>query len=106
MSDNANPNGNSNPNQTPDNAGGPANGKRRKLLVGILAVTLLAAIAWGAYWALVLRWEESTDDAYVNGDVVQITSQVPGTVVKISANDTDFVKAGTQIGRASCRERV
>src|SRR5512142_1679338 len=92
MSDNANTNDNAN-----GNGLGKGNVKRRKLLVGILSVALLAAIAWGAYWALVLRWEESTDDAYVNGDVVQITSQIPGTVVKIAANDTDFVKAGTPL---------
>ncbi|HUJ01881.1 MAG TPA: efflux RND transporter periplasmic adaptor subunit [Usitatibacter sp.] len=79
------------------NGNGQANGKRRKLIVGILAVFLVGAIAWSAYWALVLRYEESTDDAYVNGDVVQITSQVPGTVVRIAANDTDFVKAGTPL---------
>ncbi|HXS52136.1 MAG TPA: efflux RND transporter periplasmic adaptor subunit [Usitatibacter sp.] len=95
MSDIASSNGNTTDKTNGGNAGGQ--GKRRKLLVGILSVALLAAIAWGAYWALVLRWEESTDDAYVNGDVVQITSQVPGTVVKISANDTDFVKAGATL---------
>jgi len=96
MENNANANGTAN-GGADANSLGQGNPKRRKLLVGILSVALLAAIAWGAYWALVLRWEESTDDAYVNGDVVQITSQVPGTVVKIAANDTDFVKAGAAL---------
>ena len=95
MSDNAKANDEAN--GADANGVGQGNVKRRKLLVAILSVAVLAAIGWGVYWALVLRWEESTDDAYVNGDVVQITSQVPGTVVKISANDTDFVKAGTPL---------
>ena len=92
MSDNGTMNGNAG-----GNGAGPDNGKRRKLIVGILGLFLVGAIAWGAYWALVLRGEETTDDAYVNGDVVQITSQVPGTVVKIAAHDTDFVTAGTTL---------
>jgi len=45
----------------------------------------------------ILRNTESTDDAYVNGNVIQITSQVAGTVVRIAADDTEFVKAGTML---------
>ena len=84
---------------TNESGNGLGNGtpKRRKLIVGILGTFLLLGLAWAAYWAIVLRWSEATDDAYVNGDVVQITSQVPGTVVRISANDTDFVQAGTPL---------
>src|SRR5207248_7371923 len=58
-----------------------------------------------AYWAQVLRHHQSTDDAYVGGNVVQITPQISGTVVAIGADDTQFVKAGEEIGRASCRGR-
>ena len=54
----------------------------------------LGAVAYGAYWALVLRHYESTDNAYVQGNVVQITPQVAGTVLAMLADDTDFVKAG------------
>src|SRR4029079_18244467 len=56
-------------------------------------------IAWGLYWALALRYEQSTDDAYVNGNVVQITPQISGTVVAIGADDTQFVKAGQTLVR-------
>ena len=73
--------------------------KRRKLLLGIVVVFIVGVAAYGAYWATVLRYEESTDDAYVNGNVVQITSQVAGTVVRIDADDTEFVKAGTPLVR-------
>lgn len=40
------------------------------------------------------RYFESTDDAYVNGNVVQVTSEVPGTVVSLTADDTQLVNAG------------
>jgi membrane fusion protein, multidrug efflux system len=62
------------------------------------AFVLLGA-AYTAYWAGVLRYEQSTDDAYVNGNVVQITPQIYGTVVSIGADDTQFVKAGAPLVR-------
>ncbi|MFZ0007563.1 MAG: efflux RND transporter periplasmic adaptor subunit [Steroidobacteraceae bacterium] len=62
---------------------------------GVLAISL----AFGVYWARVLRYEQSTDDAYVNGNVVQITPQIYGTVVAIGADDTQFVKAGQTLVR-------
>src|SRR5882757_10708704 len=55
---------------------------------------LLIGAAYTLYWANVLRYRQSTDDAYVNGNVVQITPQISGTVVAIGADDTQFVKAG------------
>jgi membrane fusion protein (multidrug efflux system) len=70
---------------------------RRKMLLAVIGVFAVATIAYGSYWSVALRNTESTDDAYVNGNVVQITSQVPGTVVKVAADDTDFVKAGTTL---------
>jgi membrane fusion protein (multidrug efflux system) len=60
---------------------------------------LLIGAAYTAYWASVLRYRQSTDDAYVNGNVVQITPQISGTVVSIGADDTQFVKAGQPLVR-------
>jgi membrane fusion protein, multidrug efflux system len=60
---------------------------------------LVLSLALGVYWARVLRYEQSTDDAYVNGNVVQITPQISGTVVAIGADDTQFVKAGQTLVR-------
>ncbi len=71
-----------------------AGSKRRKWLAIVAAVFVVGAIGYTLYYALVLSHHEATDDAYVNGNVVQITAQVAGTVVKIDADDTDFVAAG------------
>lgn len=68
--------------------------KRRLLLRGLVGAIVVVAIAWGLYYVLVARWYESTDDAYVDGNVVLITPQVPGTVISIGADDNDFVRAG------------
>jgi membrane fusion protein (multidrug efflux system) len=68
--------------------------RRRLLLRGLAAVVVLVGIIWALYHFLVGRWYESTDDAYVNGNVVQITPQIPGTVVSIGADDNDYVREG------------
>ena len=70
---------------------------RKKALLAVIGTFAVGAIAFGAYWSIALRNAESTDDAYVNGNVVQITSQVPGTVTAVAAEDTDFVTAGTSL---------
>lgn len=70
---------------------------RKKILLAVIGTFAAAGIAFGGYWSIALRNSESTDDAYVNGNVVQITSQVPGTVVKVDADDTQFVQAGATL---------
>ncbi|ROZ71569.1 efflux RND transporter periplasmic adaptor subunit [Ramlibacter sp. WS9] len=70
------------------------NPRRRKALTAIAAVVGVAGLGWGAYEWLVASHYESTDNAYVQGNVIQITPQVGGTVMAIFADDTDFVKAG------------
>jgi membrane fusion protein (multidrug efflux system) len=70
---------------------------RKKMLLAVIGAFAAGVVAYGAYWSIALRNTESTDNAYVNGNVVQITSQVAGTVVSIAADDTDFVKAGTTL---------
>jgi len=71
-----------------------ARAKRRIALAAVAISVLLAGAAYGLYYALYLSHYESTDNAYVQGNVVQVTPQVAGTVVAINADDTDFVKAG------------
>src|SRR5690348_16007291 len=91
------------PQDTPREANG-SNGRRKRLLLIVVGVFLLAGIAVGAHWFLFGRFSVSTDNAYVGGNVVQITPQVGGTVVSIGADDTQFVKAGqplVQLDRAN-----
>ena len=80
--------------QQPANAQPASNGKRKRMMTLLVSVILIAAIAYGLYYFLVARFHEDTDDAYVNGNVVQITPQVTGTVVSVNADDTQTVKAG------------
>ena len=70
------------------------NPKRKKALLTLAAIAVLGGAGWGAYETLVASHYESTDNAYVQGNVIQITPQVGGTVTAIYADDTDFVQAG------------
>ena len=81
----------SSPSSAPSNA---QPGTRRKLLVRMAAVVAIGCIAWGAYEWLVASHYENTDNAYVQGNLVQITPQTTGTVEAIMADETDFVQAG------------
>ena len=79
----------------PASAAAPAtNPQRKKSLITIAAVVVLAGLGWAAYDAVIASHYENTDNAYVQGNVIQITPQVGGTVQAIMADDTDFVKAG------------
>jgi membrane fusion protein (multidrug efflux system) len=67
-------------------------GKRRRSLLLLGGVAVLGGLVYGSYWFLSARHFQTTDDAYVNGDLVQITSEVPGTVLSLSADDTQGVR--------------
>jgi membrane fusion protein, multidrug efflux system len=69
-------------------------GARRLWLTILGAVVVIAAIAYGLWWFLVSRYYVSTDDAYVGGNVVTITSREPATVLALHADNTQTVKQG------------
>src|ERR1700686_788368 len=70
---------------------------RRRALTGLAAVVVLCSVGYATYWFFDGRYYEATDDAYVNGDVVQITSEVPGTVIALHVDDTQRVIAGQPV---------
>jgi membrane fusion protein (multidrug efflux system) len=83
------------PSQTPTPAAPiAANPARKKALITLASVVAIAGLGWAAYEWLVASHYESTDNAYVQGNVIQITPQIGGTVMAILADDTDYVKAG------------
>ena len=76
------------------NSSHPLNPQRRKALTLVASAVVVVGLGWGAYEWLVASHYEATDNAYVQGNVIQITPQVGGTVQAILADETDFVKAG------------
>jgi membrane fusion protein (multidrug efflux system) len=73
---------------------------RRKLaLVSLSVVFIGAALVYGAYWAAVGRFHQTTDDAYVAGNEVPVTAEAQGTVTAILADETAEVHQGQVLVR-------
>jgi membrane fusion protein (multidrug efflux system) len=73
--------------------------KRQILIIGVVSLFLLAGAGYAAWYLIHGRYHETTDDAYVGGNLVQITPQIAGTVVSIHADDTDHVQSGQTLVR-------
>ncbi len=81
--------------QAPHPVGVPqAKSRRGPALLALGTVVVVAGLGWLAYDLIFTRNLVSTDDAYVSGDVVQVTSKIPGTVIALHADDTQVVKQG------------
>jgi len=70
------------------------NRQRRFWFLVLGAVVLGAALIYGIYWLVYARYFETTDDAYVGGNVVTITSKENATVLALHADNTQTVKQG------------
>jgi membrane fusion protein (multidrug efflux system) len=81
----------------------PANpgtaGRRRGILLIITGVFVLLGIGFFLFWSLVLSRRETTDDAYVSGNLVTISAQISGTVTAVLADDTQRVQVGQELVR-------
>lgn len=67
--------------------------KHRTLLLFTLAL-VLAGLTWFCLWFFYLSYYEYTDDAYANGNLININSPVSGSVIAFYADDTDLVEEG------------
>ena len=77
-----------------DPSSGNKSERRRRGFILMGALFLAAGVAWGLYWLLVARFYETTDDAYVAGNIVAVTSRENATVTALYADNTQAVKRG------------
>jgi membrane fusion protein, multidrug efflux system len=68
-------------------------------MLTIAAVVVLLGLSWLLLEILVFSKREVTDDAYIGGNQVRISSQVIGTVVEVRVRNTSRVEAGQVILR-------
>ncbi|MEI9995654.1 MAG: efflux RND transporter periplasmic adaptor subunit [Rhizomicrobium sp.] len=67
---------------------------RRNLLTILAVVVVVGLLGYGLYWFFYASHFEGTDDAYVGGDVVAITSRENGTILNLYADNTQTVRRG------------
>lgn len=68
--------------------------RRSPFLYGLIAFLVLIGIGWYLLWLFYLQFYEFTDDAYVNGNRVNLRSVIAGTPIAFYADDTDLVLEG------------
>jgi membrane fusion protein, multidrug efflux system len=88
----------------PAPAGGEAQPRSRRPLIILGAVVVIGLIGWALYYLLVARGRVTTEDAYVDGNLVRLTPQVAGTVIAIKTDETQFVHQGDVLVRLDQRD--
>ena len=68
-------------------------GRRRGIIIVVLIVVV--AVAVGFWWHS--TFSEDTDDAQVNGHLIQVSSRIAGQVIKVDVDENEVVKAGDTI---------
>jgi membrane fusion protein (multidrug efflux system) len=70
------------------------NSARRKWLIRLGLVVLVVALLWGAWYLLFGRNHVSTDNAYVNAEMAQVTPLIGAQAIDVLVSDTQSVKKG------------
>ncbi|MGF0539160.1 HlyD family secretion protein [Agrobacterium sp. ES01] len=73
----------------------PAKKKRSSLIMPVIVIALLGGAGWYGYnWFTDYRFQISTDDAYIQGDIAEISPKVSGYVASVAVQDNQHVKKG------------
>ena len=80
---------------------------RKVLIISGAALIIVAALAaFGHQWWTVGRFTESTDDAYVGGDITVIAPKVSGFIARVAVTDNQIVHAGDVLVELDNRDYV
>ncbi|HEX6575561.1 MAG TPA: HlyD family secretion protein [Gemmatimonadaceae bacterium] len=75
-----------------DNSSAPP--RKRRIMLGVVAVGVLIAAAWGGRAWLYSRSHISTDDASIDGRIIPVVAKVSGYVANVDVAENDRVTAG------------
>lgn len=68
--------------------------QKRKIMLLALLIVMIIAAGLASWWYYSLRGTQNTDDAYVMGNQITVSSQIAGSVVTVHYTDTDLVHQG------------
>ncbi|MBB3982570.1 membrane fusion protein (multidrug efflux system) [Sphingobium fontiphilum] len=85
--------------ETQDDAAQARRAMRRLWLTRLAVIVALGLALWGGWYLLVGRNHVSTDNAYVNAEVAQVTPLLSAQVVEVLVSDTQTVKKGDVLVR-------
>ena len=72
-------------------------GRGRAIRLGVLLAVLIVGFVIGNHWWVEWRWIESTDNAYVQGDIVVLSPRIDGDIVQLHVADNQRVAAGAPL---------
>jgi membrane fusion protein (multidrug efflux system) len=82
----------------------PVKPKKRLAIAGLGLLASIGAATFGYHWWTVGRFIESTDDAYVGGDVTVIAPKVAGFIADVAVTDNQMVHAGDLLVKLDDRD--
>jgi membrane fusion protein, multidrug efflux system len=88
----------------PPSAGILGIGLKRLGLYVAIGVAAVAVVVYGYHWLTVGRYIESTDDAYVGGDITVIAPKVAGFIEQVAVTDNQRVEAGELLVKLDDRD--
>src|SRR5215831_9781684 len=77
--------------------------KNKKLMIGA-AILLLIGLVFGIRYYLYASTHQSTDDAFIDGNVIQVSPKVAGYIAKLYVRDNQEVKAGELLAEIDPRD--
>ena len=78
--------------------------RKSLLYAGLGLAALIAAAGFGTHYWTVGRFIESTDDAYVGGDVTDLAPRVDGLIAQVAVTDNQYVRAGQLLVKIDDRD--
>ena len=75
----------------------PAPKSKNPVRIAVLVLVLIVAAFVAQWWWVEGRWIESTDNAYVQGDIVTLSTRIDGDIVAIHVKDNQRVAVGTPL---------
>ncbi|MGL4487381.1 MAG: HlyD family secretion protein [Plesiomonas shigelloides] len=84
----------------------PAQQKQKKRVFTLFSLlVLIVTLVIVSWWWLFLRNIESTDDAFIDGNMAQISAQIDGRITRIAVQDNQWVKRGELLLELDARDR-
>ncbi|MDP4116358.1 MAG: HlyD family secretion protein [Bacteroidota bacterium] len=78
--------------------------KKKSVWIGLLLIIIV--IAAGVYWFIGNMGTVSTDDAFIDGNKLSVSSKILGRVVKLYVDERDSVKAGQLIAELDSTDLI
>lgn len=72
---------------------------RNPIVLLIIAAVVVVGIIWGIHFYQYNQTHTSTDDAYVTGDLINVSPIISGTLAKLNVEEGDTVQKGQLIAR-------